>query len=183
MIANRLHRFSAGFAGLCPGCNMSCMAYSQTLLGWTFLILAVAAVVWIMRRPKRMSKRSQTRLHAVLDGDQIPAGPYPYLYVNADGSARELHPNERKYLETPFHPADGARPYIKAGYASKNGWGEITGFLKRSKLPKGTRISAAPEEDPCKPLTRENQIQFLRDKGMETVENSDGSITVRNPNR
>ena len=25
---------------------------------------------------------------------------YPYVYVNADGTARELHPSEQKYLET-----------------------------------------------------------------------------------
>ena len=31
--------------------------------------------------------------------------PYPYVYVLADGSARELHENERKYLETEFSGA------------------------------------------------------------------------------
>jgi len=66
---------------------------------------------------------------------------------------------------------------------SKNGWGKITGFLKRSKLPEGTRIHAAPEEDPAKPLTLKDQLDDLQAKGWEVVENSDGSTTVKKPNR
>jgi hypothetical protein len=46
---------------------------------------------------------------------------YLYVYVNADGSARELHPNERQYMETEFVLGDGAAPYVKDGYASRNG--------------------------------------------------------------
>jgi len=130
-----------------------------------------------------MSEHSERREYAVVDGDKLPAGPYPYLYVNADGSARELHPNERQYLETPFHPADGGRPYIKDSYESKNGWGEITGFLKRSKLPAGTPVHAAPEEDPSPPLTWEDQLEWYRNRGWKVVKNSDGSTTLKNPNR
>ncbi len=36
--------------------------------------------------------------------------PYPYVYVNAVGSARELHAKEREYLETPFAPGDAPAP-------------------------------------------------------------------------
>ena len=109
--------------------------------------------------------------------------PYPYVYVNADGTARELHPAERSFLETPFHPGDGGRPYVKDHYSQKNGWGEVTGFLKRSKLPQGIQIFAAPEENPSKPMTREDMKQFLRDKGVEVTENSDGTFTARKPKR
>jgi hypothetical protein len=43
---------------------------------------------------------------------------YPYVYVNADGTARELHPSEQKYLETEFKGGGGAAPYVKrAGWA------------------------------------------------------------------
>jgi preprotein translocase subunit SecD len=38
------------------------------------------------------------------------AAPHPYVYVNAEGTARELHANERQYLETEFRPGDGAQP-------------------------------------------------------------------------
>jgi hypothetical protein len=65
--------------------------------------------------------------------------------VNADGTARELHPNERKYLETEFPGGDGAAPYVKSSYEERNGWGELKGYLKRSKLPHGTQIQNAPK--------------------------------------
>ena len=50
------------------------------------------------------------------------AEPYPYVHVNGDGTARELHPNERQYLESEFRPGDGAAPYVKSSYAERNGW-------------------------------------------------------------
>jgi hypothetical protein len=73
---------------------------------------------------------------------------FRYVYVNADGTARELHPNERQYLETEFIPGDGAAPYVKDSYAERNGWGEIRGFLERSKLPGGTPVQDAPKAGP-----------------------------------
>jgi hypothetical protein len=156
----------------------------HTLLGLAiFIILGIATIIWIARRSSRITKRDGLLFYSVLGKDQAKVVPYPYLYVNADGSARELHRDERNLLETPFHPADGARPYVKRDYSQKNGWGEITGFLERAKLPRGTQILAAPEEAPRAPLTKEDHIQFLRDKGMEVIENSDGSITTRRPNR
>ncbi|MGC1354440.1 MAG: hypothetical protein WA851_01370 [Xanthobacteraceae bacterium] len=76
------------------------------------------------------------------------AGPYPYIYVNPDGTARELHANERVYLETPFKVGDGNTPYIKIDYDARDGWGEIRGYLGRSKLPQDIPIQPAPVEDP-----------------------------------
>ena len=150
---------------------------------WAIFVLGIAAIAWIVRRSRKTWKRGASLFYAVVDRDQASVDPYPFLYVNADGSVRELHPGERNYLETPFHPGDGGRPYVKGSYSQKNGWGEIAGFLKRSKLPHGTPIFAAPEENPNKPLTKEAQIQFLRAKGMVVTENGDGGFTVRNPNR
>src|SRR5688572_21795819 len=60
---------------------------------------------------------------------------YQYVMVTKDGSAREVTPAEREYLETEFDPADGARPYIKFRYESVDGWGSIEGFLLRRQLP------------------------------------------------
>lgn len=108
-------------------------------------------------------------------------GPYPYVYVNADGSARELHPNERDYLETRFQTGDGNTPYVKRNYSQRNGWGDVTGFLKRSHLPMEIVIQAAPAENPSKPLTRSEEIRFLRDKGLVVTENPDGTFTVQKP--
>jgi hypothetical protein len=112
------------------------------------------------------------------------AAPYPYIYVNADGTARELHANERQYLETEFRPGDGAAPYIKGSYPQRNGWGDLGGFLERSRLPRDIPIQDAPAEDPTRALsTKEQQIAWLRSKGMEVIENSDGTFNVRGHQR
>jgi hypothetical protein len=145
-----------------------------TLIGCAVLVV-VAVWIWISRRPRGPSL-------VVVNRKQAGRDPYPYLYVSADGSARELHQNERKYLETPFQGGDGARPYAKSSYSQKDGWGEITGFLRRSKLPAGIPVGAAPEQEPRMPLTKADHIQFLRAKGMEVIENGDGSFTVKKPN-
>ena len=108
---------------------------------------------------------------------------YPYIYVNADGTARELHAGERAYLETEFKGGDGAMPYIKDSYEERNGWGEINGFLKRAALPAGTAVADAPAEDRSRPLSQKDFMEWLRRKGLEVTENSDGSYTARKPRR
>lgn len=106
-------------------------------------------------------------------------GPFPYVHVHADGSARELHASERRYLETEFLGGDGAAPYVKSSYAERNGWGELTGYLARTDLPAGMAVSPAPAEDPLRPMSQAEHIAWLRSKGCEVVENSDGSYTTR----
>jgi hypothetical protein len=118
---------------------------------------------------------------AVVNESVCEGEPYPYVYVNADGSARELHRSERDYLETIFHGADGGRPYVKWRYGQKDGWGEIKGFLKRSRVPKRIRIDSVPVEDPMNNRGRAAHIEFLREKGFEVTENSDGSFTAAKP--
>ena len=73
-------------------------------------------------------------------------------------------------------------PTRSAAIRKKNGWGEVKGYLKRSKLPPGIPVGAAPEQEPRMPLTKADHIEFLRAKGMDVVENSDGSFTVKKPN-
>jgi hypothetical protein len=130
-----------------------------------------------------MSRCVPKRSFVVVNGEQASLEPCPFVFVNTDGSARELHRSEREYLETPFDPFDGGRPYIKSSYQDKNGWGEIRGFLKRSELPSGTQVAPAPVEDPHKPLSQQDCIQFLRNKGLEVVEQSEHVLTVKKPNR
>jgi hypothetical protein len=105
--------------------------------------------------------------------------PYPYVHINADGTARELHPSERRYLETEFKGGDGAAPYIKSRYDERNGWDELTGYLKRALLPDGMAVAAAPADDPIRPLDRAEYAAWLRGKGVEVIENADGSLTVK----
>ena len=75
---------------------------------------------------------------------------YRYVYINADGTARELHADERAWLETEYTLGDGAMPSIKDSYEERNGWGELNGYLgarrcrpeRRSEtLPPKTRAS------------------------------------------
>jgi hypothetical protein len=106
---------------------------------------------------------------------------YSHIYVNADGSARELHATERRWLETPFKGGDGAAPNVKSDYDERNGWGELNGYLARSLLPEGVVIHDAPAEDPIRPMTREEFIAWLRNKGMVVTEKSDGSFTMSKP--
>lgn len=139
--------------------------------------------MWIRRLLGRSSGRRPVQLseHAIVEKGRSGLEPYPYVYVNVDGGARELHTDECDYLETPFSPVDGARPYVKSSYSQKNGWGEISGFLKRSELPSEIVIQAAPSESPSKPLTKSDQIQFLRSKGLIVTENPDGTFTAQKP--
>ena len=105
--------------------------------------------------------------------------PYPYVHIDADGSARELHPSERRYLETEFKGGDGAAPYIKSHYDERNGWGDLSGYLERTLLPDGIAVADAPADDPIRPLGRDGYAAWLRGKGVEVIENADGSLTVK----
>ena len=70
-----------------------------------------------------------------------PSEPgFSYVYVNQDGTAREVSPGEQRYLTVDFEPGDGARPYVKLTYESRDGWGSRSGFLARRGLPRGIRV-------------------------------------------
>jgi hypothetical protein len=115
------------------------------------------------RRPNRASPRAE---------------PFAYVYVNDDGTARELHRSERRYLETQFQGGDGAAPHIKSSYPERNGWGEISGYLERVLLPAGIPVGGIPAEDPLKPMSQAAHVAWLRRKGVEVIENRDGSFTM-----
>jgi hypothetical protein len=127
------------------------------------------------------SKNDQMNLtFAVVSESESESVPYPCVYVNNDGTVRELHASERKYLETPFHPADGARPYVKDSFKQKDGWGDIKGFCLRSVIPSTIKIDKSPLEDPAK-LAKlnywENQNKMAKDNGFEVINNADGTVT------
>ena len=44
-------------------------------------------------------------------------------------------------------------PSIKDSYEERNGWGEISGYLKRAALPAGMPVGDAPAEDPRRPMS------------------------------
>lgn len=96
---------------------------------------------------------------------------YPYVYINADGTARELHATERAWLETEYELGDGAAPRVKESYEDRNGWGEIKGYLERADLPAGMPVGDAPAEDPIKPMSIDEFIAYLATKGVRATKN------------
>ncbi|MGY6647582.1 hypothetical protein [Wenyingzhuangia sp. IMCC45574] len=70
----------------------------------------------------------------------IPLRPkesgFEYVYIEVDGTVRELDDEEKNYLNHDFSPADGARPYIKSRYKSLTPDGKIFGFIERRRVPK-----------------------------------------------
>ena len=87
---------------------------------------------------------SAERMFTIVTTEQAAIEPYPYVYVNADGTARELNPGEKEYLERPFSPFDGGRPYVKGSYLENNGWKNLRGFLRRSQLPAEIEVQSDP---------------------------------------
>ncbi len=156
------------------------------LFGVAILILGIAAIFMILRRSplpkpndlKPVAQAKPSLAYAVVSKEESQAVPYPIVYVNDDESVRELHPDEREYLETPFHPADGGRPYIKGSFEAEDGWGKRGGFCPRSKIPHSISTQDAPAQNPTKPLTKEGLMEFLREKGLAVTENADGTVSA-----
>lgn len=73
---------------------------------------------------------------ATINETQAKQDPYPYIYMEEDGSFRELTDDEKTYLEEKFHPADGGRPYVKFRKAEKTSDGKNSGFIKRTTYNK-----------------------------------------------
>ena len=106
------------------------------MIGWsaTSLLAVIAAGVGLTAWWRRAHRRRD-------------AG-FPFVYVNQDGTVRELSPAERRYLSTTFDGADGARPYVKSAYRSRDGWGSISGYVERRRVPRRIVIGPVhPEYD------------------------------------
>jgi hypothetical protein len=125
----------------------------------------------------------QSKAYAVVSATEAAQDPYPYTYVNDDGAARELHAEERQYLEQPFIPFDGGRPYVKGTFDARDGWGSVKGFLHRSKLPDGLFVAPAPANNPNPPMSKDDQLAFMKEKavqfGFEVTEKSDGTVEMK----
>lgn len=109
---------------------------------------------------------------------------FPFVYVNQDGSVRELSPDEQTYLSTEFQGGDGGRPYIKANYKSSDGWGSQSGYIERRKIPKHIEIAPVnPNYDTAIKELDENYFNLMleaqRAAGDTITVNPDGSITSK----
>lgn len=72
---------------------------------------------------------------------------FEYIYVEDDGSAREVNAAERERLTTKLEPPSGfysPPPYIKFNYESLSHEGRLGGYLLRRQLPKSIRIGPEP---------------------------------------
>jgi len=66
---------------------------------------------------------------------------FQYVYVEDDGSVREVSKEDEDYLTQRFDPTDGARPYIKSSYRERTPGGKLSGFIDRRRVPKKITIS------------------------------------------
>jgi hypothetical protein len=112
-----------------------------------------------------------------------PQGPgFRFVYINQDGSAREVSPEERDYLSQEFHGSDGGRPYIKSSYESRDGWGSRSGFLERRRVPARLEILPVnPDYDAAVKELSEDAMEVHRVAGDIIELNAEGSI-VCTPN-
>ena len=103
----------------------------QTFAFIIFLILIgiISPILWFLLKYAFQSRPRRKRE----DG-------FEYIYVEDDGSARELDAQEREYLTTKVHGGDGNRPYIKTQYESLTPDARLCGYLRRRQLPKDVSI-------------------------------------------
>lgn len=102
-----------------------------------------------------------------------------FVYINQDGSARELTESERVYLETDFEGGDSGRPYVKSSYESKDGWGSISGFMERRQVPTGVVIvGVSPTVLPDDSVSMEDTIADAEAVGDLVEHGADGSVTI-----
>jgi hypothetical protein len=100
-----------------------------------------------------------------------------FVYVNQDGSVREISAGEQEYLTRRFDPFDGARPYIKSRYWSWDNWGSRSGYLKRYRVP--WRISIQPVRPDFDTVIKdlpEDKLGTHHAAGDTIVRNDDGSV-------
>ena len=117
-------------------------------IGWGLFLIFAAVSFWIRRRRRAQGPPSARAplLSVRPTGTTTPKPSEVLIWINADGSARELTEADKQYVDTEFSPFDGARPYIKSHYEQRNGWGELTGYLHRKQVPAGIAINPAPLE-------------------------------------
>ena len=77
------------------------------------------------------------------------------IWIEEDGSARELTDAEKRHVDAEYSPFDGARPYVKTRHDQVNTLGDLSGYLQRTALPSGVSVGPAPAA-PSSPMTPED---------------------------
>jgi hypothetical protein len=124
------------------------------------LVIVIVGVIW-MFGPRRGNKPG-----------------FKFVYVNQDGSVRELSPREQAYLSEEFSGGDSGRPYIKSRYGSSDGWGSQSGVMKRRRVPSPiTILPVHPNYDALEKAIEHDMLGSHRAAGDIIQTNDDGSIT------
>ena len=96
---------------------------------------------------------------------------------------RELSPAEQTYLSKEFSGGDSGRPYIKSSNESRDGWGSLSGFIERRKVP--ARIKVAPVHPDFDSRAKElgnDKLDSHRAAGDIIETQTDGSVAcIPNP--
>jgi hypothetical protein len=130
-------------------------------------------------------RNKKSSLFAIVSESEAKTIPYPYVYIEKDGTVRELHASERKHLETPYYPTDGSRPYVKNSYHKKMKEGDMRGYCLRSKIPSHVVIHDPPIKDPTVLSEQEfleYEIELAKEHGFEYIE-EDGKIIFQRKNK
>lgn len=144
--------------------------------------LAVVASRWAGHRrgPRSADAVAVLRMHMMTarsGSADSPSVAHDVVYVNQDGSARELAPDEIAYLATEFEPGDGGRPYVKRTYETVDGWGSLSGFLPRRRLPEHVVVQPVrPDYVPEAVDSRAVLVRVHERAGDRLQENRDGSV-------
>jgi hypothetical protein len=120
---------------------------SIAVAAWCLVLALCAISLWIRRRRRRRNAFI-TRSGTIANPPKMAAMPNAggaLVYVNEDGSVRELTQGEKTYVATPFSPLDGARPHIKLRYFDRAARG-IQGYLPRTQVPHGMPIHPPPQD-------------------------------------
>lgn len=116
-----------------------------TAVAWGVVLVLCAGSLWTLWRRRRRNPFI-TRSGTIVNPPKMAAVPNAdaLVYVNEDGSVRELTAAEKTYVEAEFSPLDGARPYIKSSYRDRTAWG-IQVYLPRAEVPESVFIHPAPQ--------------------------------------
>jgi hypothetical protein len=71
---------------------------------------------------------------------------FDYVYVDDDGSARELNAEEDEFVTTALLPDDEVHFYIKPRYESLSPDGRLRGYLRRNQLPRKISVGPPPSD-------------------------------------
>ena len=102
---------------------------------------------------------------------------FEYVYVNQDGTVRQLSGKEQDYLSEDFSGGDGGWPYIKGAYTDVDGWGSLSGFLARAKVPPGMAVLPVNPRFDSFPEEFVDDIADNQKLGDTITRHPDGSLT------